>query len=500
MIRTTTSGGAPGARPASDTGPAASATSVPHELDGDITTELRRALDDAELRLHYQPLVDPRTGEIVGAEALLRWAHPDRGVLAPGTFLEAADASALSLELAEWVAGEAIAEAARWPDTWHVSINLSPRQVLLGGSRGLRETLAWLCRVHGVAPARLCIELTEQDSLDSDTLLALLDSLSDLGIRVAVDDFGDGSASLGRLRKLPFDIAKIDRSLVTDIHEPAALMTLRLAIDLGRACTSRVIIEGVETAEQLDVLRRLDCDLVQGYHLARPMPAEELRALAGTLLHPPADGDHAVVLYDDETELAERVVGFLASGLCRGASAVVVARPGSVAAVAAGLATAGFDPAELRAGRRLVELDAATTLTGLSTDGELDVTAGEQLAATLGEMLAPTTGPVRVFGEIGPLLLAAGRMHEAVTFERYLHELRAPFPFTLLCAYPTAMFSGTRGTDAFHLLLRDCHDRAAPSAAAQRAACEDLASPALLHQELAVVRANSQQLARRVLD
>ena len=477
------------------------ARSAPHhELDRHIVTELRRALDEGELRLHYQPLVDPRTGEIIAAEALLRWQHPEKGLLAPGAFLEAAVASPLSLELAEWVAGEAVAECARWPVGWHVSINLSPRQILLGGSRGLRETLAWLCRVHDVSPRRLCIELTEQESLDSTTLVALLDGLSALGIRVAVDDFGNGSASLGRLRQLPFDVAKVDRSLLDDFDDPTTRMTLRLAIELARASTSTVVVEGVETAAQLELLRRLDCDLVQGYHLARPMSADELRELAGSLLRPPAVGDHTVALYEEEGELARLVTDFLVPGLRRGASAVVIARPDRVEAIAAGLTLAGFDPDRLRDDRRLVELDAATKLDETLVDGDPDVAAYSRAVNELGQLVAPGTGPVRIFGQLSPILLDEGRLDTAVRLESLWNDLEPQFPFTLLCAYPTSSFRRPGGTEAFARLLRACHHRCDASAAARATAAHDLADPAFLHQELEIVRAERDLLSERVLD
>lgn len=448
--------------------------------------EFRRALDHGEFRLHYQPVVDARTGEIVGAEALLRWQHPEWGLLYPGDFLEAADRSSLTVEIAQWVAAEAIAECAQWPEPWFVSVNVSPRQLLLGTPRGIGEHLRSSCANSGLDSSRLWVELTEQAVSDELEIACSLATLSDLGIQLAIDDLGTGNSSLGRLRRLPFGVAKIDRSLVGDPTDPTSTLILRLTCELARACGTRVVAEGVETPEQLALLRDLGCDLVQGFHLARPMDAAELRALSGRLLGTADTESHVLALYDDEAELDRLVVELVRPALTARASAVVIARPERLAALDRTLRAAGLPLADLRRDRRLLELDAAELLEAILVDGLPDVTRLASLTAEILRRLSPGTGPLRIHSELAALLWERGSTSGALRLEELSAGLDLPH-HRLLCTYPTSGFGRRGGSVGFRDLCAQ-HHRASPGAAAVTAAAgTGLGQTALLHHELGLV-------------
>ncbi len=246
---------------------------------------LRHALDHEGLRLHYQPLVDLATGALAGAEALVRLHDPDRGLISPGEFIPVAEETGLVVPLGAWVVAEAAAQAAAWqalqplhapPLT--VSVNLSGRQLTTPGFAV--EVGAAIAR-SGADASHLCFEVTENTLLDAaGSGVATLERLKELGVRLAIDDFGTGHSSLTWLRRLPADFLKVDRTFVAGLGtDPGDTAIVRAVLDLGRALGLTTIAEGVETAGQLEALRDLGCHWVQGYHLARPGPAESVTAL-----------------------------------------------------------------------------------------------------------------------------------------------------------------------------------------------------------------------------
>jgi diguanylate cyclase (GGDEF)-like protein len=241
--------------------------------------ELRHAITAGELCLVYQPIVSLTDGLVVGAEALVRWQHPERGLLAPREFIAIAEDSGLIVPMGDWVLREACRAAAAWDaeQALYVSVNLSPRQI---GPR-LIDAVAAAVTESGLEPGRLALEITESVLLeDSDTAHGTLKALKALGTQIVLDDFGTGYSSLGYLKRLPLDGLKIDRSFVgglgTDADDSAIVSAVAgMAGSLGLT----IIAEGVETVAQVAELRRLDCQRAQGYHFAGPLNPAAFEAM-----------------------------------------------------------------------------------------------------------------------------------------------------------------------------------------------------------------------------
>lgn len=240
-----------------------------------LARELRQAIVAEELVLHYQPLARAEDGEICGFEALVRWMHPTRGMVAPMDFIPVAEESGLILPLGEWVLRRACADAARLEKPLRVAVNLSPVQL---HQANLANMVHEILLETGLAPRRLELEITET-ALFKDYQRALdnLRRLKALGVRIAMDDFGTGFSSLSTLQSFPFDKIKIDKSFVENIHRhDRATAIVRAVLSLGRSLEIPVTAEGVETAEQLEFLRGEACAEVQGYAIGRPTPLESL--------------------------------------------------------------------------------------------------------------------------------------------------------------------------------------------------------------------------------
>jgi diguanylate cyclase (GGDEF)-like protein len=245
----------------------------------DLLGDLRRALQEQQILLHYQPKVDLANGRMVGVEALARWQHPKRGLLQPGDFIEIVERTNLSRQFTAEVLGLALAQARRWSDTGldlPVAVNLSRRSLL---DPSLPGSVATALAEHGVPAHLLILEITEMTVVsDPDLAVQILHRLRKLGVKISLDDFGTGYSSLSYLKSLPIDELKIDRSFVRHVTEEGSRDsilvrgTVELAHDLGLA----VVAEGVEDADTQRHLGSLHCDLAQGYHFARPMPADEL--------------------------------------------------------------------------------------------------------------------------------------------------------------------------------------------------------------------------------
>ena len=257
-------------------------TDAPEKLD--LHGRLRRALERGEFVLHYQPLVELGTGEIVGGEALLRWQSPEHGLIAPGSFIPAAEHSGLIVPLGEWVLREACAELALWHAQGRRQLSMAVNISAIQFRRGdVEETVLRALASSGATPAALELELTESILIDgAEQVLATMRRLQALGVRLAIDDFGTGYSSLAYLKRFAVDKLKIDRSFVRDIvSNPDDAAIVRAVIQMAGNLNLKVLAEGVETAAVADQLRAMQCDLVQGYHFGRPMPAAEFRRLIG---------------------------------------------------------------------------------------------------------------------------------------------------------------------------------------------------------------------------
>ncbi|HUG15824.1 MAG TPA: PAS domain S-box protein [Thermomicrobiales bacterium] len=249
----------------------------------ELEHDLRRALDRDEFRLDFQPVISIPTGEVIGLEALVRWAHPERGIVEPDDFIPVAEETGLIVPIGEWVLGEACRQAAGWQATGgnssglRVGVNLSARQFR---QPALVQQVEAALKGSNLAPELLVLELTESILMEhAGEAVDRLRELTALGVRIAIDDFGTGYSSLAYLRRFPVGILKIDRSFVSGIGqdtESAAIVsaTVGLAHTLGMS----VVAEGIETIEQLTVLRNLGCDSGQGYFFSRPIPASEIAA------------------------------------------------------------------------------------------------------------------------------------------------------------------------------------------------------------------------------
>jgi EAL domain-containing protein (putative c-di-GMP-specific phosphodiesterase class I) len=257
-----------------------------------VATELRTATEDGELRLMYQPQVAISDGRLVGTEALVRWQHPERGLLDPDEFIEVAEETQLIVPLGAWVMAEACRQAAAWQRLRPMStqlklcVNVSAKQLALpelvdGVSRALSDT--------GFEPANLCLEITESVLMtDTEFFLDGLRGLRLLGIRIAIDDFGTGYSSLAYLRKYPIDVIKIDKGFVDGLDHDGSRgrAVVAAVIDLAHALGLTALAEGVETLHQLKVLRELGCDAVQGFLFARPLSAGAITDLVSSACEP----------------------------------------------------------------------------------------------------------------------------------------------------------------------------------------------------------------------
>ena len=246
---------------------------------------LHRALDRHELRVHYQPEIDLRTGSIVGVEALLRWEHPQRGLLGPDEFIRVAEETGLIVPIGKWVLEQACRQFQRWQieypvasDDLFVSVNLSARQL---GRRALVAEVAKVLDDTGLDPARVHFEITESVLMDDvERSSEQLHQLHELGVCLIVDDFGTGYSSLSYLSRFPVDLLKVDRSFVRGLGlDPADTAIVRAVVTLAHNLGLRAVGEGVERTEHLDALRALGCDLAQGFLLGRPQPGPAIGEL-----------------------------------------------------------------------------------------------------------------------------------------------------------------------------------------------------------------------------
>ena len=243
-----------------------------------LATDLHKALAAGELELHYQPLVTLEHYKMTGVEALMRWRHPERGLIPPAAFIPVAEETGLIVPLGEWAIRQACAQAAAWPDRIKVAVNLSPVQFR---RPGLVQTVVGALAASGLPASRLELEITESVLLDdNEANLSTLHQLRGLGVRIVLDDFGKGYSSLSYLQSFPFDKIKIDQSFIKKITtKNDSLKIVRAIVMLARSLGITTTAEGVETKEQLDAVRFEGCDEIQGYFISRPVSADDIERL-----------------------------------------------------------------------------------------------------------------------------------------------------------------------------------------------------------------------------
>ncbi len=259
----------------------------------EIEAALRQALERQEFTLHYQPIVEFKTGHIIGIEALIRWRHETRGMISPETFIPLAEETGLIVPIGKWVLEKACIQGKNWhdilPNTLTVTVNLSGRQLL---EPNFAETVAEALQKSGLPPERLVLEITESMMMyDTETMLNKLNELKAMKVQLAIDDFGIGYSSLSYLQRFPVDILKIDRSFVEAMSkgtDEAALV--QAIISLGQTLRLKIVAEGIETLEQMDILQALGCELGQGFHFSKPITPQQLEnVLKSKSPSPPPD-------------------------------------------------------------------------------------------------------------------------------------------------------------------------------------------------------------------
>ena len=243
-----------------------------------LEIDLRRALENNEFVLHYQPLVHNHTGDLVGFEALIRWQHPVHGLLPPGKFIKLAEETGAITQIGEWVIEEACAQNKKWQDAGmppvKISVNLSTQQFLTTNLLTFMEEVLARTRLD---PQYFVVEITEYMAMEYDYSIRVLQQLKALGVGISIDDFGTGYSSLNYLKNFPIDSIKIDKSFVEELmKDQDNAFIVKAIITLAHNLQKEVIAEGVETIEQLNFLKNHNCDMSQGFYFSKPLPAEEI--------------------------------------------------------------------------------------------------------------------------------------------------------------------------------------------------------------------------------
>jgi len=246
-----------------------------------LEIDLRRALENNEFILHYQPQIHNQTEKLVGFEALIRWQHPRLGLLAPGKFIKLAEENGLITQIGEWVINEACSQNKKWQDAGmapiKVSVNLSTQQFL---TRNLITFVEEVLERTALDPQYFVVEITEYMAMEYDYSIIVLKQLKSLGIGISIDDFGTGYSSLNYLKNFPIDYIKIDKSFISELmNDPTDAIIVNAIITLAHNLQKEVIAEGVETKEQLDFLKNHQCDITQGFFFSKPLPAEDIERI-----------------------------------------------------------------------------------------------------------------------------------------------------------------------------------------------------------------------------
>ena len=253
-----------------------------------LEKELRKAVVNGELVLHYQPQLDVRTGLIRGVEALVRWQHPERGLLPPFEFIELAEETGLITDIGDWVLGAACAEQVRWCEKGlpplSVSVNVSSIQMESGE---LGKKISTIIESTSMKPDMLILELTENTLVDTtEKIIDQMKHFRAMGVAIEIDDFGTGYSSLSYLKRFPINALKIDRAFIMDLPDDKNdLAIVSGVIALAHNMELSIVAEGIETEEQLRLLESLDCDFLQGYYISRPLPSKEFEAWLMDRIH-----------------------------------------------------------------------------------------------------------------------------------------------------------------------------------------------------------------------
>jgi EAL domain-containing protein (putative c-di-GMP-specific phosphodiesterase class I) len=433
------------------------------EADGGELTDplrLRAALDGGEFLPYFQPIVDLATGSPRGFEALLRWVHPQHGLIMPGRFLPAIESSGLIMPVGRHVLREAVRLLAelRTSPTGRglgVAVNLSLTQL---AQPGVSETVIHELQARSVPPELLSLELTESAALFDDRHATdELRALRAAGVNLSIDDYGTGYSSLMRVLDLPISTLKLDRSLIQRLPADRRAMavaksTIDMATDLGIA----VIAEGIELPEQRETLLALGCHFGQGFLFGRAVPGQEVTAalaapVAGARAGAADPWWHAVQLYDRVEELTEQVVAYLAPALLGPGAVVVVVTPPHREAFEAALRLLPDQVGDaVRLGRYVV-LDAQELLATVMVDGRPDRSRFRAVVVGLIEDLYREHGFVRVYGESVACLWRAGQTSAALDLEDLWNEYAAAGVFSLFCAYPHEVVDpGSEAAEAIH--------------------------------------------------
>ncbi|OIQ66548.1 phytochrome-like protein cph2 [mine drainage metagenome] len=248
----------------------------------ELANDLRRAVERDEFRVYYQPRVDVTDGRIIGAEALIRWQHPEKGLVAPDNFIPIAEETGLIVPIGQWILHEACRQNRAWQDAGlppiSVSVNLSPIQFR---QPGLIDAVTNALAQSGLAASYLELELTESFFMqDAERINVAITALKSLGVALAIDDFGTGYSSLSYLKRFPVNHLKIDKSFVQEIDiNPDDAAIVRAIITLGHELGLKVVAEGVETQANYEFLQQHHCDEIQGYYFSRPVPAPNMEIL-----------------------------------------------------------------------------------------------------------------------------------------------------------------------------------------------------------------------------
>jgi EAL domain-containing protein (putative c-di-GMP-specific phosphodiesterase class I) len=235
-----------------------------------------------QFELHYQPVVNLRDGTITGCEALLRWHHPERGMISPAEFIPIAEETGLINQLGEWALRTACAEAVSWPDHIKIAVNVSPAQFR---NQALGLTVIGALAASGLPARRLELEITETAIIhDEEATLGKIAQLREMGVQISLDDFGTGYSSLSYLQRIPFDKIKIDQSFIENVADnDVSLAIVQAVITVAKARNVITVAEGVETEQQRELLRMLGCSEMQGYLFSRPVPVQDLFQFFPTL-------------------------------------------------------------------------------------------------------------------------------------------------------------------------------------------------------------------------
>jgi diguanylate cyclase (GGDEF)-like protein len=276
-----------------------------------LETELRRAIENDELKLVYQPVIELKSGALSGFEALLRWERSGGEMIPPSEFIPLAEETGVIVPLGIWVLGEACRQAAIWQRQYRfdepltMSVNISPRQLM---QPGIVEAVGQMLRKHSLAHGTLALEITESAlAEDAATAMRVIKELKMLPVQLLLDDFGTGYSSLGHLHRFPVDTVKIDRSfLAKDPLDPSGSNVLAAVVSLAQNLGKGVIVEGIETAEQVERLRKLRCPHAQGFYFSKPVPAAEAGALIA-LASATAGRRHPIAGAEEQSALAPRV-------------------------------------------------------------------------------------------------------------------------------------------------------------------------------------------------